>query len=262
MSRPHVYTIVAIGLVLVVGSLVYAFKAPSTLRLPTLISKPTATNQASPSTPSPAAAFNKSQYSLSDPSSLWIVVNKARPLDPINYAPANLVVPNIPLRLAASQGEMHVSSLMAPALEQLVNDAKAQSVFFNLQSGYRSYSLQVSVYNNEVKTNGQAIADQESARPGHSEHQTGLAADLGTVSGKCEVAQCFASTPEGVWLAANAYRYGFIIRYPADKTAITGYEYEPWHVRYVGIALAAKWHSSGIETLEEFCGLPAAPNYL
>jgi D-alanyl-D-alanine carboxypeptidase len=77
----------------------------------------------------------------------------------------------------------------------------------------------------------------------------------------CALDQCFANTPQGQWLAANGWKYGFIVRYPADKTAVTGYEYEPWHMRYVGLDLAAEMHRDGIETLEEFFGLPAAPDY-
>jgi len=263
MSRPHVYTIVALILAVSIGALVYVFKSPSPLHITSSSNKSSSGSKtANPNNQTQTSSFNKNQYSLSDPTSQWVVVNKTRPLSPVSYAPSSLVVPTIPLRLSGSQGEMHVSSVMAPALEQMVSDAKTQNILFDLQSGYRSYGLQVSVYGNEVSSHGQAIADQESARPGYSEHQTGLAADLGTVSGQCEVAQCFATTPEGIWLAANAYRYGFIIRYPSGKTNVTGYEYEPWHVRYVGVALATQMHQTGAQTLEEFFGLPAAPTYL
>jgi zinc D-Ala-D-Ala carboxypeptidase len=204
--------------------------------------------------------FNKQLYSLTDSKSIWVVVNKQRALNPIDYAPS-LTVPTIPLRLASASDEMHVSTQMAPALERLVAAGKSAGVNLMLASGYRSYSLQVLVYNSEVKNYGQAKADQESARPGHSEHQTGLAADLEPASRQCEIDQCFGSTPEGKWLAANAYKYGFIIRYPQGKQNITGYEYEPWHVRYVGTALSMEMHKEGINTLEEFFGLPSAPTY-
>jgi len=132
----------------------------------------------------------------------------------------------------------------------------------NLQSGYRSYAFQSDLYNGYVRTQGLATADRQSARPGYSEHQTGLAADLGGTSAPgCNVAQCFANTIEGRWLADHAYEYGFIIRYPADKESITGYEYEPWHVRYVGVALAAEMHRRGIETLEEFFNVTGGTQY-
>jgi len=206
----------------------------------------------------PTVVFNKTAYSIDTPGSIWWVVNKTRPLHPTDYVPPDLVVPNIPLRLTSGDQEMHVSKQMATDLESLVSAGNKANVHLMLASGYRSYNLQVLVYNQNVKSLGQAGADQASAKPGTSEHQTGFAADLEPASRVCEVATCFSTTPEGIWLAAHAYQYGFIIRYPADKTAITGYEYEPWHVRYVGVALATELHNKNIETLEEFFGLPAA----
>ncbi|MFC6173166.1 M15 family metallopeptidase [Subtercola frigoramans] len=130
------------------------------------------------------------------------------------------------------------------------------------QSGYRDYSVQVRAYQYYVGVDGVAGADKTSARPGFSEHQTGLAMDiLDTTSGCTTDFDCFGKTASGKWLAANAYRFGYILRYPADKTAITGYEYEPWHFRYVGTELSNEMHNTGVETLEEFFGLPAAPDY-
>jgi D-alanyl-D-alanine carboxypeptidase len=129
-------------------------------------------------------------------------------------------------------------------------------------STYRSYSRQETVYGGWVAQLGQEQADLTSARPGHSEHQTGWAMDLGAVPSQCDLDQCFAATPQGAWLAANSWKYGFIIRYPEGKTPVTGYEYEPWHVRYVGVGLATEMHETGVVTLEEFFGLPAAPDYL
>ncbi|HKU18571.1 MAG TPA: M15 family metallopeptidase [Candidatus Saccharimonadales bacterium] len=208
------------------------------------------------------AGFNKQQYSLTDASSLWVVVNKKRPLNPLQYAPAHLVVPDIPLRSNITGDERQVSSVMAPALETMVRAASTEGVHLNLQSGYRSYAFQTNLFNSYVQQSGLAAAEQASARPGHSEHQTGLAADLGgTSQPACNVAACFADTVEGKWLVVNAYKYGFIIRYPADKVAVTGYEYEPWHVRYIGTALSTEMHDQGVETLEEFFGLGAAPSY-
>jgi D-alanyl-D-alanine carboxypeptidase len=205
--------------------------------------------------------FNKQQYSLSDPASLWLVVNKTRPLSPKDYAPADLVVPTMPLRLNSSQEEMHLRAGTAKAMETMVNAADKQGIKLMLSSGYRSYNFQVNLYNGYVKQQGQAAADKQSARQGFSEHQTGMAADLEPVSRTCEVEQCFADTPEGKWLATNDYKYGFIVRYPNGKDNITGYEYEPWHVRYVGTALSNEMHRDNIPTLEQFFNLPAAPGY-
>lgn len=115
-------------------------------------------------------------------------------------------------------------------------------------SGYRSYDYQESLYNGYVASDGQANADTYSARPGHSEHQTGLAMDINMAD------SAFAGTPEAIWLAEHCYEYGFIIRYPADKVDITGYKYEPWHLRYVGGELAKELTEKGI-CLEEYLGI-------
>lgn len=205
--------------------------------------------------------FNKRQYSLTDPASLWLVVNKMRPLQPKDYAPKDLVVPNVPLRLSSDQEEMHVRADTAKALETMFNAASKQGIKLMLSSGYRSYNFQVNLYNGYVKQQGQSDADKQSARPGYSEHQTGMAADLEPTSRTCEVEQCFATTPEGKWLAANAYKYGFIIRYPQGKDSVTGYEYEPWHVRYIGASLAGEMHKETVATMEQFFNLPNASNY-
>ncbi len=120
-----------------------------------------------------------------------------------------------------------------------------------LASGYRSEGLQRTLYNGYVQKEGQAAADRSSAKPGTSEHQTGLAADVGAASRKCEIEVCFGDMPEGEWLANHASHYGFIIRYPQGKEAVTGYEYEPWHIRYVGVALATELLPTQ-QTMEEF----------
>lgn len=207
-----------------------------------------------------ASSFNKSAHSLTNPASIWVIVNKQHPLKPKNYAPT-LIVPSVPLKGSASAGNMHVSTTMAPALEKLFAGAKAAGYTLMLSSGYRSYSYQVGVYNGIVASQGQVAADEQSARPGYSEHQTGLAADVAPSSGTCDLSQCFGTTPQGGWLAANAYKYGFIIRYPADKQSVTGYEYEPWHIRYIGTDLSMQMHNQGIETLEEFFGVSGGASY-
>ncbi len=117
-----------------------------------------------------------------------------------------------------------------------------------LSSGYRSYSYQSQIYSNYSSIYGAETADTFSARPGHSEHQTGLAIDVNSID------DSFAGTPEAEWLAKNAHHYGFIIRYPADKVDITGYKYEPWHLRYLGTETAAKVYNSGL-CLEEYLGI-------
>ena len=202
-----------------------------------------------------ARSFNKQQYPIDEPGSIWWIVNKVRPLSPATYSPTDLVIPNVPLRSAAGDSEMRLRKEAAAALEALVAAAKQEQISLLLASGYRSYQLQVAVYNANVQKYGQAGADKQSARPGTSEHQTGLAADIGAASRKCEIEQCFGDLPEGKWLAANAYKYGYIMRYPENKEAATGYEYEPWHYRYVGKGLAAELHAQNSVTLEEFFGI-------
>jgi zinc D-Ala-D-Ala carboxypeptidase len=220
-------------------------------------------NQHLSSTSIQPAGFNKHLYSTTDPTSIWIVVNKQHPLNPKTYVPPKLVIPAIPLRANITGDEQQVSSIMAPALEQMAAAAKKDGMTINLQSGYRSYNFQVNLYNSYVNRDGQVQADHESARPGYSEHQTGFAADLGGVTTpSCNVAQCFADTPEGKWLAAHAWEFGFIIRYTAVKQPVTGYEDEPWHVRYIGTALSQEMHTQGIATLEEFFGITGGETYL
>jgi hypothetical protein len=118
----------------------------------------------------------------------------------------------------------------------------------SITSGFRSYGTQVSVYNGWVAKEGQAGADRRSARPGHSEHQSGLAFDLNCI---CED---FATTPGGIFVAEHGHEYGFIVRYPPGKEGVTGYRWEPWHLRYLGVELATALHASG-QTLEEYLGV-------
>lgn len=149
----------------------------------------------------------------------------------------------------------------AHALEELFAAAKKHDVNLMISTAYRGYSYQKGLYNGYVKTMGQAAADKSSARPGYSEHQTGLAVDVRASSNKCPVEACFGDMPEGKWLAANAYKYGFLLRYPKDKETVTGYEYEPWHFRYIGTYLSEELHRQGTTTLEEFFGVSGGTTY-
>ena len=210
-------------------------------------------------TPPPTPVFDKKQYSIDDSASLWVVVNKQRPLR-AGYIPANLVAPATSLRLGSGAEEMKLRQDAAAALAEMLTAAKAVGMPMLLASGYRSEVTQRALHAGYVAQKGDAAADLDSARAGYSEHQTGLAADVGRTDHKCEVDPCFANTAEGQWVAANAYKYGFIVRYLQGKQPITGYVYEPWHLRYVGKDLAKAVYDSG-QTLEEFFGLPAAPGY-
>lgn len=137
----------------------------------------------------------------------------------------------------------------AAAFQEFAAAARAAKGFsFYINSGYRSYQEQVTTYNYWVSVSGQAQADRSSARPGHSEHQLGTTADVG--SNGCEL-ECLEGTPEAAWIAENAWKYGFIVSYPEGKEQITGYMPEPWHVRFVGKEVARQVKESGI-TLHEF----------
>ena len=210
-----------------------------------------------PPTPTPTPTFDKSANSIDDASSLWVVVNKLRPLNPVDYSPDTVLVP-VPYVY-----EPYLRPEAADAVVQMFAAFTSETgLEMQSQSAYRSYSTQESVYAGWVDSLGQEGADLTSARPGHSEHQTGLAIDINALPDQgCALEPCWGDTPHAQWLAANAYRFGFIVRYPDGKTDITGYEYEPYHMRYVGIELATEMHNSGITTLEEFFGLPPAPDY-
>ena len=132
--------------------------------------------------------------------------------------------------------------------------AAEDGITIYLSSGFRSYETQNYLYNGYVYYYGQSMADTFSARPGHSEHQTVLAIDCNIIS------DAFIGTPEAMWLAEHCHEYGFIIRYPQGKESITGYKYEPWHIRYVGEENAQKIFESGL-TLEEYFGIDSVYDY-
>lgn len=223
---------------------------------PTVTPTPTPTEEAPPTSPT-TPAFDKAARSVDDPASLWVVSDKLRPLDPVDYVPADLVTPDV-----THQNPPTLRAEAAAAVVAMFQAGEAEGAgAFQVQSAYRSYDTQVSVYAGWVQRLGQAQADAQSARPGFSEHQTGLALDISPVPLSCALQACFGDTPQGQWLAANAWRFGFLLRYPADKVAVTGFTFEPWHFRYVGVPLATEMHDTGVTTLEEFFGLPAAPDY-
>jgi D-alanyl-D-alanine carboxypeptidase len=182
------------------------------------------------------------QLSMEEAGSLSVVVNKKHKL-PSDYVPNLTNVRGASLRPEA-----------ASALETLLSDAEAAGLGVKIISSYRSYATQISTYNGYVNQYGQEYADTISARPGHSEHQTGLAVDVG--GGGCDLEICFGSTPFGEWLKTNAYKYGYIIRYPSGKEAETGYQYEPWHLRFVGTNTAWGIGDSN-QTLDQFFGVVA-----
>lgn len=174
--------------------------------------------------------------------------------DGVTYVVSNYgytLIANKTYSLPASYAPGDLTPECRAAFDRLVNGASASGVGLYVVSGYRSYWLQQDLYNRYCAADGKAAADTYSARPGHSEHQTGLAMDVNSLSAS------FAYTREGIWLANHAHEYGFVIRYGATKQAQTGYVYEPWHIRYLGIDLAKAVYASGL-CLEEFFGITSA----
>lgn len=213
----------------------------------------------SPSSSPETAGFNKEQFSLDAPGSLWVIVNKKRGL-PAGFVPEDLMVPSVRLRLNPGEEQMNIRRGLEGDLKLMFEAAKADGIELVFGSGYRSEATQQTFYSNYVAQSGQKEADTFSARPGHSEHQTGLAFDLTTPNGSCHLQACYADTPGGQWVQKHADKYGFVIRYMDGKESITGYQYEPWHLRYVGIGLAAELQKSG-QTMEEFFSTGPAAQY-
>lgn len=205
-------------------------------------------------------------FSYSKGDSLWVLVNKHRPLTPVNYKP-DVVKPNFvnpkqsnPLKYVLRQDAADALVAMDKAM------MKAGYGRIVLASGYRSYNTQVAIHKQKVASLGLIAGENLAARPGYSEHQTGLSADLAalTTTGKsqgCYIQICFATTKAGKWLARNSYKFGFILRYEDQMTKITGYQFEPWHFRYIGVELADQYFAAGQQTYERFLGAPNAESY-
>lgn len=178
-------------------------------------------------------------------SSSTVVVNKKHKL-PDTYIPSPLV----------SIGGVQLRQDAKSAMDDLLAAASVAGYSLKILSGYRSYSYQANLYNSYVARDGKIAADTYSARPGFSEHQLGLAGDVGNSNGSCDLETCFGDSAAGKWIASNAQNYGFIVRYPRGKELETGYQYEPWHLRYLGIDIAKSVYSSG-ETLDQYYNITA-----
>lgn len=181
----------------------------------------------------------------SNSSKYLMLVNKKNPLG-LDYEPDNLVKPNVKFLRDTSDESRYMDETAAKALEELFQVAKSENINLIGSSAYRSYKSQVRVLKDEISSKGVDYANKYVAKPGKSEHQSGLSIDV------TNEARCFDKTsPEAQWLANNAYRFGFILRYPEGKEDITGYNYEPWHIRYVGKYAAKEIYEKNI-TLEEY----------
>ncbi|WP_237565463.1 M15 family metallopeptidase [Ornithinimicrobium cavernae] len=202
--------------------------------------------------PAPAQPSPDEETSLErdDPAHLLAVVTKQVPISPLDYEPDDLVTwPGTDYRMRAEVREQ---------LERLFAAAREDGHGLRVISGYRSYDTQAGTYDYWVRHYGRAAADATSARPGHSEHQTGLAVDLDSTTGECYLEQCFGETAEGQWVAEHAHEFGFLLSYPSAARALTGFAYEPWHLRYVGPRVATDMHERGVLLLTSYLGASAS----
>jgi D-alanyl-D-alanine carboxypeptidase len=196
------------------------------------------------------SSINTQLHSTDKPGSIWWIVNKNRPL-PSAYVPPEMSIPNVTLRLDSNNESMKINTSIVKNVEDLFAGAQQAGNPLLFASGYRSEEYQRQLYKSYVEQEGQEFADKTSAKPGTSEHQTGYAFDVCELNKDCELEKSFANTKAGIWLKNNAHKYGFIIRYLDGKESETGYDYEPWHLRFVGIELATELHNSN-RTMEDF----------
>ena len=187
--------------------------------------------------------FYKNIKKVKNPDSIDVLVNKNHQLDK-NYIPNDLVK----LSLICANEDKFLRQEAALKFEEMCLEARKQGYKIIAVSSYRSYFYQEELYNYYVRTLGEKRALEASAKPGHSEHQTGLVIDIEGSIGKYSD---FETTEEFIWMKENAYKYGFILRYPKNKKNITGFKYEPWHYRSVGKDVAKIIHENNI-TLEEY----------
>ncbi len=214
----------------------------ATVATATATAPATSAATSTPTAVSPVAACVRA--AKAGDTSLYRLVDKQRSL-PADLAPSDLVA--IPDRLAVPGfAGQRMRREAADALVKLLDAADAQGVQLRARSTYRSYSEQVTTFQFWVNQLGEAQARRESAEPGHSEHQLGTVADVVSRSINWELIIPFGDTAEGKWLGAHAHEYGFAISYPKDGEAVTGYIYEPWHIRYLGTTCSKAWAESGM----------------
>ena len=229
-----------------VGTAPHGSAGPRAVAAPTTIGAREAASSTLRSDQAAARRFDRTAHSTTDPTSIWVVVNKTHPVTPSDFRPDLAIVRGYQVAVPGAR-----------PLERLLAAGDRRGLGLKIASAVRSYDYQLHVHAATAAGRGEAVADRLSARAGHSEHQTGLAVDLVTPADPaCDFEACFADTPAGRWLARNAARFGFVVRYQAATTAVTGYAPEPWHLRYVGRPLAAELRRTGVRTLEEFFVVP------
>ena len=212
--------------------------------------EPQEPEEAEPEEEDPVQGEDEPAVIIENPEELDVLVNKKRKL-PENYVPEDLVTLSELPTVLSNPEVNQLRSAACQALKELFTAAEEEGYELHARSGYRSYYTQASLYSSYVDNYGRAAADMYSAKPGRSEHQTGLSIDITCQALNYKLDTTFAETEEGKWVAENAHTYGYIIRYPKGKEEITGYAYEPWHIRYLGTELAEKIYESGL-TMEEY----------
>jgi len=223
---------------------------------------PTASPTEVPATPTatptdtPPTALEACRATMANRPELTWVVDKTRPL-PNGYVPADLVVLGNHLVVAGFEGRQ-LDAEAAEHFDDLVAAALEDGFAIRTRSSYRSYDEQIWTFAYWVDQLGQAEAERVSAKPRHSEHQLGMTVDVAIASIGWQLSESLGTTPEGVWLLENAFRFGFGESYPVDGEGITGYAYEPWHLRYIGLDCAEAWHGNDLTLVEFLEGLPQA----
>ncbi len=216
---------------------------------PTITPIPTKVPTASPSSSAIPPKSGAIQV-VAKPESITVLVNKQNSL-PSSYEPTDLVYPDIHFIFAEKNEKRKMRKAAASAIEKLFAGAEKDGIQLSGVSAYRSYATQKALFQRYVLKDGEEKAKMYSAVPGTSEHETGLAIDVTGRDGKCAAEDCFAGTKEAKWLETHVAEYGFIIRYPKGKITITGYQYEPWHIRYVGVDVSKEIVAKSL-TMEEY----------
>ena len=196
--------------------------------------------------------------SITDPDSTWVLVNKQNPLSPRRFDPSGLTVPD----MQHANGQRLRAEAATALAAMATASVEAGAGRIGIDTAYRSFETQESLYAKFLARRGREWTDRWYLRAGFSEHQTGLTVDLLPIGrANCTINDCIDETPQGVWLAEDSWRFGYILRYEKGQTSVTGVGFEPWHFRYVGTPLARAYHDGGWRTYEQFLGQPAAPTY-
>lgn len=223
-------------LVAIIGLVIYQHIQPSIPKGRVLAVKMVSTPVVQTQTPTPTI-----ENTCND---LLVLVNKDDAI-PASYVPPDLVnLGSYGIAVTSSDDEGRL--IMVPDLKNMINTANADGINLSVLSPYRSFQTQETLHTEYVAEDGESEADQFSALPGHSQHQLGTAIDFTTDEISNQLSQGFGGTKAGQWMLANAYKYGFVLSYPQGEENVTGYEYEPWHYRYIGVANALDMENKGM----------------